>query len=65
VSANGQVALEVQWRISGKSLTPATHQRVIRKDGPSPETDPAGAAKTMSEALADLSRTLAEQLGAS
>lgn len=60
VALEGQVVLDAQWQVTGDA-TKVSH-KVIRRAGPSAQTDPAGAARTMSEALGDLSRAMAEEL---
>ncbi len=56
----GQVVLEAQWQWGGTRT--GDGQRTIRKNGPAPQADPAGAVATLSDALGDLSRILASEL---
>jgi uncharacterized lipoprotein YmbA len=60
VDEHGQVQLEAQWQWEGSRT--GSGQRVIRRSGPAPHTDPAGAVASLSEALGELSRLLAGEL---
>ena len=60
VTPDGQVVLEADWEIRGQ--TAVTRHHVIRKTGPDAVADPAGAVKTMSKALGELSRVIAQGL---
>ena len=62
VDTDGKTVLEAQWTIEGNQ--PIAGQQSIVKHGPSVASDPAGAAATMSAALADLSRAIASDIAA-
>lgn len=60
VNTAGEAVLEAQWLINGDRS--AAGHRVIRKSGPKPDADPAGAVATLSKALDELSSALAAEL---
>lgn len=57
VDESGQVVLEAQWQLNG--TTSSTDHHMVRKQGPDPFKDPGGAVAVMSEALAELSQSVA------
>jgi uncharacterized lipoprotein YmbA len=64
IDANGQAALTAWWRLvaPGGEKTLKSGQALLTRQGPAPDTDPAGAVATLSDVLADFSRQLAQVL---
>ena len=60
VDEEGQVVLEALWQISGRRA--ASGRQVVVLSGPAPAADPSGAVVTMSQAVAELSRTIAQAI---
>jgi len=64
VDSNGRGVLVARWRIvapGGDKVLKASESRLTR-EGPSPDTEPAGAITTLSALVADMSRQIAQAI---